>query len=36
MKILWRDQLSKDTNWEAKADRMSRYPYLFPSTPTQA
>ncbi|WMV09520.1 hypothetical protein MTR67_002905 [Solanum verrucosum] len=36
VKVLWRNQLVDDSTWEAEADMMSCYPYLFPSVPTLA
>ncbi|WMV41445.1 hypothetical protein MTR67_034830 [Solanum verrucosum] len=36
VKVLWRNQLLEGDTWEAKADMISRYPHLFPSTPTLA
>ncbi|WMV30009.1 hypothetical protein MTR67_023394 [Solanum verrucosum] len=36
VKVLWRNHIVKGATWEAEADKMSRYPYLFPSTPIQA
>ncbi|KAK4709743.1 hypothetical protein R3W88_004256 [Solanum pinnatisectum] len=35
VKVLWRNHLVEGATWEAKADMMSRYPHLFPSTPIQ-
>ncbi|WMV41873.1 hypothetical protein MTR67_035258 [Solanum verrucosum] len=36
VKVLWRNHLVEGATWEAEADMMSQYPYLFPSTPTLA
>ncbi|WMV51192.1 hypothetical protein MTR67_044577 [Solanum verrucosum] len=36
MKVLWRNQQVESATWEAKADMMSKYPYVFPLAPTQA
>ncbi|WMV09135.1 hypothetical protein MTR67_002520 [Solanum verrucosum] len=36
LKVLWRNHLVEGATWEVKADLMSRYPHLFPSTPIQA
>ncbi|WMV46002.1 hypothetical protein MTR67_039387 [Solanum verrucosum] len=36
VKVLWRNDLVEGATWEAEADMKSRYPHLFPSTPTQA
>ena len=36
VKVLWRNHLVEGATWEAEADMMSRYPHLFPSTPTLA
>ncbi|WMV33498.1 hypothetical protein MTR67_026883 [Solanum verrucosum] len=36
VKVLWRNYLVEGATWEADADMMSRYPHLFPSTPTLA
>ncbi|WMV25186.1 hypothetical protein MTR67_018571 [Solanum verrucosum] len=36
VKVLWRNHLVKGTTWEAEADMLSRYPHLFPFTPTLA
>ncbi|WMV50363.1 hypothetical protein MTR67_043748, partial [Solanum verrucosum] len=36
VKVLWRNQLVEGATWGAKADMMSRYPHLFPSTPILA
>ena len=32
VKVLWRNQLVESAIWEAEADMMKRYPYLFQST----
>ena len=32
VKVLWRNQLVESATWEAEADMMKRYPYLFQST----
>ncbi|WMV50283.1 hypothetical protein MTR67_043668 [Solanum verrucosum] len=34
VKVLWRNLLVEGATWEAEADMKSRYPHLFPSTPT--
>ncbi|XP_049394743.1 uncharacterized protein LOC125859043 [Solanum stenotomum] len=34
VKVLWRNHLVEGATWEAKANMKSRYPYLFPFTPT--
>ena len=31
VKVLWRNQLVESATWEAEADMMKRYPYLFQS-----
>ncbi|WMV13738.1 hypothetical protein MTR67_007123, partial [Solanum verrucosum] len=36
VKFLWRNHLVEGATWEAEADMKSRYPHLFPSTPSQA
>ncbi|WMV41728.1 hypothetical protein MTR67_035113 [Solanum verrucosum] len=36
VKVLWRNQIVEGDTWEAEADMMSRYDYLFPSDPTLA
>ncbi|WMV46221.1 hypothetical protein MTR67_039606 [Solanum verrucosum] len=36
VKVLWINQLVEGATWEAEVDMMSRYPHLFPSTPTLA
>jgi len=36
VKVLWRNHLVKGATSEAEADMMSRYPHIFPSTPTLA
>ncbi|WMV50295.1 hypothetical protein MTR67_043698 [Solanum verrucosum] len=36
LKVLWTNPLINGATWEAEADMMSRYPHLFPSTPTLA
>ncbi|WMV33442.1 hypothetical protein MTR67_026827, partial [Solanum verrucosum] len=36
VKVLWRNHLVEGATWEAEADMMSRFPHLFPSTPTLA
>ncbi|WMV09208.1 hypothetical protein MTR67_002593 [Solanum verrucosum] len=33
-KVLWRNQIIEDSAWETKANMMSCYPHLFPSTAT--
>ncbi|KAK4731469.1 hypothetical protein R3W88_024457 [Solanum pinnatisectum] len=34
VKVLWRNHLVEGATWEAEADMKSRYPHLFPFTPT--
>ncbi|KAK4724140.1 hypothetical protein R3W88_026919 [Solanum pinnatisectum] len=34
VKVLWRNHLFEGAAWEAEADMKSRYPHLFPATPT--
>ncbi|WMV46599.1 hypothetical protein MTR67_039984 [Solanum verrucosum] len=34
VKGLWKNHLVQGSTWEAEADMKSRYPHLFPSTPT--
>ncbi|WMV41617.1 hypothetical protein MTR67_035002 [Solanum verrucosum] len=36
VKVLWRYHLVEGATWEAEADMKSRYPHLFPSTPSHA
>ncbi|WMV58614.1 hypothetical protein MTR67_051999 [Solanum verrucosum] len=36
VKILWRNHLVEGATWEAEADMKSRYPHLFPPTPSQS
>lgn len=36
IKVLWRNQLVEGAIWEVEVDMRSRYPHIFPSTPTLA
>jgi len=36
VKVLWRNHLVEGATWEAEADMKSRYPHLFPPTPSQS
>ncbi|WMV46414.1 hypothetical protein MTR67_039799 [Solanum verrucosum] len=36
VKVLWRNHLVEDAIWEAEADMKSRYPHLFPPTPSHS
>ncbi|KAH0709204.1 hypothetical protein KY284_010631 [Solanum tuberosum] len=36
VKVLWRNYLVEGATWEAEADMKSRYPRLFPPTPSQS
>ncbi|WMV45860.1 hypothetical protein MTR67_039245 [Solanum verrucosum] len=36
IKVLWRNHLVKGATWEAEADMKSRYPHLFPPTPSHS
>ena len=35
IKVLWRNHLVEGETWEAEVDMKSRYPHLFPLTPSQ-
>ena len=36
VKVLWRNHLVEGATWKAEADMKSRYPHLFPPTPSQS
>ncbi|WMV30080.1 hypothetical protein MTR67_023465 [Solanum verrucosum] len=36
VKVLWRNHLVEGATWEAEADMKSRYPHLFPPTPSHS
>ncbi|WMV45382.1 hypothetical protein MTR67_038767 [Solanum verrucosum] len=36
IKVLWRNHLVEGATWEAEVDLKSRYPHLFPPTPSQS
>ena len=36
IKVLWRNHLVEGATWEAETDMKSRYPLMFPLTPTQS
>ncbi|WMV33158.1 hypothetical protein MTR67_026543 [Solanum verrucosum] len=36
VKVLWRNHLVEGATWEAEADMKSRYPHLFPPTPSDS
>ncbi|WMV24925.1 hypothetical protein MTR67_018310 [Solanum verrucosum] len=36
VKVLWRNHLVEGATWEAEADINTRYPHIFPPTPSQS